>query len=63
MARHRVDARAVGSLGVTMPGREITQRELIDLIIVFGVDTVGVGLAVLAQQDKWRGVGSLRREQ
>jgi hypothetical protein len=35
-----------------MPDDEVLQSELVDLVVVFGLDPVGVGLAVLAEQDQ-----------
>ena len=56
-------ALAVFAVRVAVPGDEVPQGELVDLVVVFGFDAVGVGLAVVAQQDQRGGVGGLRGEQ
>jgi hypothetical protein len=52
-------AAAVLAVGVAVPGDEVLQGELVDLIVVLGLDPVGVGLAVLAEQDQRGGVRGL----
>lgn len=54
---------AVCAVGVAVPGDGVLQDELVDLVVALGLDPVGVGLAVLAEQDQWGGVGGLGGEE
>jgi hypothetical protein len=47
-----LDAAAVRAVRVAVPGDQVGQRELVDPVVVLGLDPVGVGLAVLAEQDQ-----------
>jgi hypothetical protein len=45
--RGLLDALAGFAVGVAVPGDEVLQGELVDPVVVFGLDPVGVGLAVV----------------
>lgn len=51
------DAVAGFAVGVAVPGDEVLQGKLVDPVVVFGFDPVGVGLTVMAEQDQGGGVG------
>jgi hypothetical protein len=45
-------AAAVVAVRVAVPDDEVLQGEMVDLVVVFGLDPVGFGLAVLAEQEQ-----------
>jgi hypothetical protein len=57
-----VDALAVGSVRVAMPDDQELQGELVDAVVVFGLQPVGLGLAVLGERDQRGHVGGLGGE-
>ena len=50
------------AVGVAVSRDDVSQGELLDPVVVFRFDPVGVGLPVLAEQDQRGGVGGLGGE-